>query len=178
MPKTKQERITTVIFNDADSTAEISTGNLKWLHRMDRLVAEGYATEVPVAEGEDRTFEVSKTTLRIPFHRVPRSWTEEQREAARERLAAVREKVKAQRALLAGDEDDEEDLDEEGDEEDLDEEEEEEEAPEVIAPPPAAKKAVKIVKAVKVSKVVPTVAAAPVAAKKVAGPPMRHHPKR
>lgn len=113
-PVVKQTII--VLPQDADEPAEISTFSRKWINRMNELVEMGLATEMePAIEGATE-FQFDRSLLRMPFYRKPRTWTEEQRDAARERLAGVREAVKASRKSSKADEGE-------------DEEEEEEEAP-------------------------------------------------
>jgi len=94
----REDQTTTIMFNDADPDVEICTANRRWINRMEQLVEQGHAEELEPTEKGHRDFAMSKKLIRIPFYRKPREWTEEQREAARERIAGVREAVAAQRA--------------------------------------------------------------------------------
>lgn len=92
---------TTIEFNDGDENATITTSNRKWINRLEALAEAGHATEYESEVAGARVFEVGKGMLRMPVHRTPRSWTDEQREESRARLAGVRDRVKAQREAEA-----------------------------------------------------------------------------
>lgn len=98
MPKEKPVRQTIVIIPEDEELAEVSTFNRRWINRMDRLTDEGKAQEVEATIDGAREWQFDKSLIKLPFARNPREWTADQRQEARERLAAVREAVKASKA--------------------------------------------------------------------------------
>lgn len=100
-PKEEIIKQTVIIIPEDDDIATISTYNRKWINKLLKLEEEGHATEVEASEEDAREFELDKSMIRIPFYREPRVYTEEQREAARERLVGVREAVQASKKKLA-----------------------------------------------------------------------------
>lgn len=99
--KEVDEKRTIIIIPEDGDTASISTFNRKWTNRLVKLEEEGVAEEVATSIEGAREFELPKKLIRIPFNRQPREWTEEQKEEARERLAGVREAVKASKTAAA-----------------------------------------------------------------------------
>lgn len=101
----KKAKQTVIIVPNAPEMAGISTSNAKWIRRMEKLEAEGHAEEVESSVKGAREWELPKELIRLPFFRKPRSWTEEEKEEARERLKGVRAAVKARREAEAEEED-------------------------------------------------------------------------
>ncbi|SRR6266568_4662312 len=86
---TKEERETIVNFTESDKTAQMYTTNKKYLNRLKKYKVK--AVEGPDDNGGS-TFSIPRNWLRIQRPAAEtREWTEEQKEAARARLAKVRE---------------------------------------------------------------------------------------
>lgn len=92
---------TVIVIPSGDGMAGVSTSSAKWIRRMEKLEKAGHAEEVESSVEGSREWECDKKLFRLPFFRKPREWTDEQKEAARERLAGVREAVKASRGKVA-----------------------------------------------------------------------------
>lgn len=96
-----EKRTVIIIPEDQDALAAVSTFDRKWVNKFETHVENGHAEEVDSSVPGAREFEFERKMIRIPFHREPRSWTDEEREAARERLVGVRAAVAEQRAEAA-----------------------------------------------------------------------------
>jgi hypothetical protein len=84
----------TIVTIYTDDTVEVVTTSTKWSNRMDQLVADGHAEEIET-DMTGKAYRMGADLLKMPFYRKPREWTEEQKQAARERLAKAREQAKA-----------------------------------------------------------------------------------
>jgi hypothetical protein len=84
----------TVVSIYSDGMVEIITTSRKWINRMDKLVEEGHAEPVE-SDAIGQVYRMDASLFKMPFYRKPREWTEEQKQAARERLAKAREQAKA-----------------------------------------------------------------------------------
>jgi hypothetical protein len=88
------KRTVIVLPDDTDQPAVISTFNRKVINRMERFSEAGVAEEVQSSVPGAREWEFERGMIRFPVYRAAREWTDEQREEARTRLAAVREAVR------------------------------------------------------------------------------------
>lgn len=93
----KKVKETVIIVPNADEMAGILTSSRKWINRLEKLEAAGHAEEVESSVSGAREWEIDKSLIRLPFYRKPRTYTDEEREAARERLVGVRAAVQARR---------------------------------------------------------------------------------
>ena len=105
----KRVRETVIIVpDDTDEPIGLTTSNAKWIRRMEKLESAGHgAEEVESSVSGAREWELQRDLIRLPFHRNPRTWTDEQKEVARERLVGVRAAVAARRAEEAEEEEEE-----------------------------------------------------------------------
>lgn len=98
MAKSAVRQTVIVIPEDGEGMVQVSAVNRKWINRLEKLESEGRGvTEVATSVSGAREFEVERSLIPLPVYRPGphRVWTDEEREAARERFAAVREAVKA-----------------------------------------------------------------------------------
>jgi hypothetical protein len=102
-----------IIPEDSSQPAGIATSRRKWINRLEALETQGLAEEVESSVDGAREWEMNQdeVIIMLPF-RKPREMTNKQKEAARKRLAKVRERVAAQREAEAEDEEDDEPEDE------------------------------------------------------------------
>lgn len=99
---TRAEKETIINFTEADKTAQVYTTNKKFLNRLKRYGTKPVKNEQGelVDDNGGSTFTVPKNWIRIQRPAAEgREWTDEQKEAARTRLAKVRaDRAKARKA--------------------------------------------------------------------------------
>jgi hypothetical protein len=87
---TAPERETIITLNDEDETAEIWTAQRPWITKLRKNPAATLLEEGKHDGSAWARFEVPKALISVRSKRVKRDLTEEQRQAARERLARAR----------------------------------------------------------------------------------------
>lgn len=78
----REERETTINFNEGEAMVNVFTYNQKWQQRLKEMGIKPIRTE-----GKAREYEFPKKWLRLPVK--PRQWTPAQREAAAKRLQGM-----------------------------------------------------------------------------------------
>ena len=78
----REEKETTINFNEAEPMVNVFTYNPKWQQRLKEMGIKPIRTE-----GQAREYEFPKKWLRMPVK--PRQWTQAQREAAAKRLQGM-----------------------------------------------------------------------------------------
>lgn len=94
-------RTVIVLPDDPDQNAGISSYARKVHRKMEGFVQAGVAEEVESSVEGAREWEFARDMVRLPVHRTPREWTDEQKEEARERLQGVRDAVKSAKELAS-----------------------------------------------------------------------------
>ncbi len=90
MKLTRYEQETIINFNAGDQTATIYTRDPAVMRKVDALVIEFPDTFKCIGETDiDKTYEMPKSFV---SYRKPRRLSEEQREAARERIYAIKQR--------------------------------------------------------------------------------------
>jgi hypothetical protein len=87
---TAPERETIITLNDEDETAEIWTAQRPWITKLRKNPAATLLEEGKHDGSVWARFEVPKALISVRSKRAKRDLTEEQRQAARERLAKAR----------------------------------------------------------------------------------------
>ena len=91
MKLTRYEQETIINFNAGDQIATLYTRDPAVMRKVDALVIEYPDTYKCIGEtGIDKTYEMPKSAV---TYRKPRRLSEEQREAARERVKALKYKI-------------------------------------------------------------------------------------
>ena len=91
------EKRTVIVTPQGDPESIVSTYDPKWIRQMAKLEAEGHAEEINPEYPGCRSFSFPTKLLRLPFYRKPRTWTKQQKDEARARLA----KARAERAAAS-----------------------------------------------------------------------------
>ena len=90
MKLTRYEQETIINFNAGDQTATLYTRDPAIIRKIDALVIEYPDTYKCIGETDiDKTYEMPKSFV---SYRKPRRLSEEQREAARERIYAIKQR--------------------------------------------------------------------------------------